>query len=60
MPSSRARSRNVFKIQKPKWRHSDADGLAAWIRWYNEARPQKGLGYRSPREHRAHEAHLVA
>jgi len=34
--------------------------LSAWIRWYNEARPHQALGYRSPREFRAHEATQVA
>jgi len=34
--------------------------IAAWIRWYNEARPHQALGYRSPREHRAHQGQLVA
>jgi hypothetical protein len=27
--------------------------IAAWIRWYNEARPHQALGYRTPREHRS-------
>jgi putative transposase len=34
--------------------------IAAWIRWYNEARPHQALGYRSPREHRAQQGQLVA
>ena len=34
--------------------------IAAWIRWYNKGRPHQALGYRSPREHRAREARLVA
>ncbi len=34
--------------------------LSAWIRWYNEERPHQALGYRSPREFRAHEVAQVA
>ena len=34
--------------------------LSAWIRRYNEARPHQALGYRSPREFRAHESTQVA
>jgi putative transposase len=34
--------------------------IAAWIRWYNEARPHQALGYRSLREHRAQKGQLVA
>jgi putative transposase len=34
--------------------------IAAWIRWYNEARPHQALGYRSPREHRAQQGQRVA
>ncbi len=34
--------------------------IAAWIRWYNEARPHQALGYRSPREHRARQGQRVA
>lgn len=32
----------------------------SWIRWYNEERPHQSLGYRSPREFRAHEVTQVA
>ncbi len=34
--------------------------IAAWIRWYTEARPHQALGYRSPREHQAQQGQLVA
>jgi putative transposase len=34
--------------------------LSAWIRWYNEERPHQALGYRSPREFRAHDVTQVA
>src|SRR5262249_507438 len=34
--------------------------LTGWICWFNEARPHQALGYRSPREFRAHEATQVA
>lgn len=48
------------------WQHSFVSfeharrELSAWIRWYNEARPHQALGYRSPREFRAHEVTQVA
>ena len=34
--------------------------LSAWIRWHNEERPHHALGYRSPRDFRAHEVDQVA
>lgn len=48
------------------WQHNFASfqdarrELSAWIRWYNEERPHQALGYRSPREFRAHEVTQVA
>ena len=48
------------------WQHQFPDfaaarrELAAWTRWYNEARPHQALGYPSPREHRAQQGQLVA
>ena len=33
--------------------------IAAWISWYNEARPPEAVGYRSPREHWTKRGQLV-
>jgi len=47
------------------WQHNFASfeharrELSAWIHWYNEVRPHQALGYRSPREFRAHEGSLI-
>ncbi len=43
--------------------HSFAEAKAAirqWIEWYNVGRPHQSLGYRSPREYRAHLQQSVA
>ena len=48
------------------WQHSFVSfeharrELSAWIRWHNEERPHHALGYRSPRDFRAHEVDQVA
>jgi len=36
-----------------------ARAIAAWIRWYDEARTRQPLVYRSPREDRAQQGQLV-
>jgi len=48
------------------WQHTFADftdarrAVAAWLHWYNEARPHQALSYRSPREYRAQQSLRVA
>jgi transposase InsO family protein len=54
------RRRVAARAKKPVTLRLEEGQIAAWIRWYNEARPHQALGYGSPREHRAQQGQRVA
>jgi transposase InsO family protein len=56
---NRASIRRAPRETKGRPRRLARREIAAWIRWYNKARPQQPLGYLSPREHRAQQGQRV-